>query len=194
MPDGRSPARRDRFLRRPQRPGCPQRLHALGTASAIYLVRSPVNLSARRELVPFACCRTTFTITGSATFTLAVMELSRISFLASMENRERAVRILWTMGLPCGKARKRRQEIPRASKSDPKQHRITASAIIRCSLSLALPNDRSFERRFHPQTIRASPLWRTLSRRRRFSPEASSLRGPWIRQGRSSPRNSCRHA
>lgn len=111
MPDGRSPAVRDRFLRRPQRPGCPQRLHALGTASAIYLVRSPTNLSVRRELVPFACCRTTFTITGSATFTLAVMELSRISFLASTKNRERAVRILWTMGLPCGKGRKRREEI-----------------------------------------------------------------------------------
>jgi hypothetical protein len=111
MPDGRSPAVRDRFLRRPQRPGCPQRLHALGTASAIYLVRSPVNLSAHRELGPFACCRTTFTITGSATFTLAVMELSRISFLASMKNRKRAVRILWTMGLPCGKAWKRREEI-----------------------------------------------------------------------------------
>ena len=110
MPDGRSPAVRDRFLRRPQRPGCPQRLHALGTASAIYLVRSPVNLSALRELVPFACCRTTFTITGSATFTLAVMELSRISFCAATGNCEPAVRILWTMGLPCGKGRKRRQE------------------------------------------------------------------------------------
>jgi len=111
MPDGRSPAVRDRFLRRPQRPGCPQRLHALGTASAIYLVRSPVNLSAPWELVPFACCRTTFTITGSATFTLAVMELSRISFLASMKNRKGAVRILWTLGLPCGKAWKRRRKL-----------------------------------------------------------------------------------
>src|ERR1051325_5202066 len=122
MPDGRSPAVRDRFLRRPQRPGCPQRFHALGTASAIYLVRSPANLTAYWELVPFICCRTTFTITGSATFTLAVMELSRISFRAAMGNCKGAVRILWTMGLPCGNERKRRGKISMACAS----HSMTA--------------------------------------------------------------------
>ena len=130
MPDGRSPAVRDRFLRRPQRPGCPQRLHALGTASAIYLVRSPANLSARRELVPFVCCRTTFTITGSATFTLAVMELSRISFFASTKNRERAVRILWTLGLPCGKERKRQEETRFRARSEPHDMRTHGFACV----------------------------------------------------------------
>ena len=34
-PTGRSPAMRDRSLRRPQRPGRPQRFHALGTFSSL---------------------------------------------------------------------------------------------------------------------------------------------------------------
>jgi hypothetical protein len=47
------------------------------------------------------------TITGSATFTLAVNELSRISFRRAIRNLTLAVRKLWTTGLPCGKAWKR---------------------------------------------------------------------------------------
>ena len=51
------------------------------------------------------------TITGSATFTLAVNELSRISFRAATGIRAGAVRNLWTLRLPCGKGRKRRGKI-----------------------------------------------------------------------------------
>ena len=46
------------------------------------------------------------TITGSATFTLAVSELSRISFRTATGINAGAVRNLWTLRLPCGKGRK----------------------------------------------------------------------------------------
>jgi hypothetical protein len=102
------------FLRRPQRPGCPLRLHALGTASAIYLERSPQNLSALPETNSFHLPQNQpCTITGSATFTLAVMELSRILSSSAIGNCVLVVRKLWTLRLPCGKARKTRGEIVR---------------------------------------------------------------------------------
>src|SRR6185437_14263667 len=64
-----SPAMRDRFLRRPQRPGCPQRLHALGTAQQLTgtahgLPFGSLELVTVRLLQNQPC-----TITGSAMFT-----------------------------------------------------------------------------------------------------------------------------
>ena len=55
---GCSPAKRDRFLRRPQRPGCPQRLHALGTASAIFLGRPAKPFGSAGSWLPLVCRRT----------------------------------------------------------------------------------------------------------------------------------------
>ena len=111
MPGGLQSRYARPFLRRPQRPGCPQRLHALGTAqqltgTAHSLPFGPPELVTFRLLQNQPC-----TITGSAMFTSAVSELSRICNVPAMKIRGAVVQNLWTGGLPCGKTRKSRKEI-----------------------------------------------------------------------------------
>ena len=50
-------------------------------------------------------------ITGSVTSTPAVIALSRIQKKFAIRNRTRAVRILWTLRIACGRERKRWEEI-----------------------------------------------------------------------------------
>ena len=89
-------------------PWLPATLARFGNRSAIYLEPPTAGLSAPPVQLPFQSPQNQpCTITGSATFTLAVNELSRISFCAATKNRGLAVRKLWTMRLPCGKARKK---------------------------------------------------------------------------------------
>jgi hypothetical protein len=88
------------FLRRPQRPGCPQRFHALGTSAACL---STLLSQIRRQLPQNQPCA----ITGSVTSTPAVRALSRIQKRFAIRNRRPAVRILWTMRIACGSSRKR---------------------------------------------------------------------------------------
>jgi len=91
------------FLRRPQRPGCPQRFHALGTSAACL---STLLTQIRRQLLQNQSCA----ITGSVTSTPAVRALSRIPNLFAIRNRSAAVRNLWTMRIPCGRSRKTRRK------------------------------------------------------------------------------------
>ena len=99
------PHMRDRFLRRPQRPGRPQRLHALGTAQqsshpplALKSENFPANRSSGKLLQNQSC-----PIPGGVKFTPAVRAMSRIRRFSAIGNRGSAVRKLWTQGLPCGK-------------------------------------------------------------------------------------------
>jgi hypothetical protein len=114
---GRSLARRDRSLRRPQRPGYPRRFHVwepLGSISFRLSVRSG-----------FAACPTStlwktaadpaFAITGSVSFTPAVIELSRICSRSAIRIRSGAVRKLWSVEIPCGRRRKTWQKFPNSS-------------------------------------------------------------------------------
>jgi hypothetical protein len=87
------------FLRRPQRPGCPQRFHALGTFSSLSFDSALADPKTN-------CCRTSHAITGSVTSTPAVKALSRILKRFAITNRRCAVRILWTMRIACGRSRK----------------------------------------------------------------------------------------
>ncbi len=111
---------RDRFLRRPQRPGTHDAF-AFGNRPA-GVPSVPPNLAlqlAEREL-KIAAAEPAFAITGSVTFTLAVIAISRIPYFRATENRNCAVRKLWTIGLGCGTRRKKRCEIHNCTLHDAK--------------------------------------------------------------------------
>ena len=98
-------------------PWLPATLARFGNRSAIYLEPPTADLSALPVRLPFQSPQNQpCTITGSATFTLAVNELSRISFCAAMKNRVLAVRKLWTTRLPCGNRWKRRKKLDHHAK------------------------------------------------------------------------------
>jgi len=108
---GCSPAMRDRSLRRPQRPGRPQRFHVrepLGSASFRLFIR--IRLFSLLRFWPLGKLpqNRLSQITGSVSFTLAVIALSRIHSRSAIRIRRLTVRKLWTLKLPCGRRRKKR--------------------------------------------------------------------------------------
>ena len=110
---GRSLARRDRSLRRPQRPGCPHAF-TFGNRSAAYPSGFPSTQAL--QLAPTsAFWKTTaepgFAITGSVSFTPAVIAMSRIREGSAIGIHGRAVRKLWSVEIPCGRMRKTRQKL-----------------------------------------------------------------------------------
>jgi hypothetical protein len=86
-------------------PGSPTTLSRFGNLQQLALrlcSRKP-----ERQLLQNQPCA----ITGSVTSTPAVRALSRIPKQFAIRNRNCAVRILWRMRLPCGRARKRWEKL-----------------------------------------------------------------------------------
>jgi len=105
---GRSLARRDRSLRRPQRPGYPNAF-TFGNHSAAYPFGFPADQALQLALTS-ALWKTTaepaFAITGSVSFTPAVIELSLMCSGSAIGIRGPSVRKLWSVEIPCGRTRK----------------------------------------------------------------------------------------
>jgi hypothetical protein len=117
---GCSLAMRDRFLRRPQRPGLPNAC-TFGNRSAAY----PFGFSSDQafQLAPTLALGKTaaepaFAITGSVKFTPAVIAISRIRLRSAIRINAGAVRKLWTLKLPCGRWRKKRKKFRLYRKDD----------------------------------------------------------------------------
>ena len=108
---GRSPAMRDRS-EEAATPGCPQRFHVwepLGSVSFRLSVRLALQLAPTSALWKTAA-DPAFAITGSVSFTPAVIELSLMCSRWAIRIRGLAVRKLWSVEIPCGRGRKTRQK------------------------------------------------------------------------------------
>src|SRR2546423_105789 len=109
---GRSPAMRDRS-EEAATPGCPQRLHVwepLGSPSLRQCLAQTFRLA--RPTLKTTAAEPTCAITGGVSFTPAVIALSPIVKISSMEIAGRTVRKLWRTNVVCGSQRKTRNQFP----------------------------------------------------------------------------------
>ena|SRR5579863_5191243 len=138
-------------------PGSPATLSRFGNLQQLALrlcLRKP-----KRQLLQNQPCA----ITGSVTSTPAVNALSNIPERFAIRNRNLTVRILWTLRIPCGRARKRWEE------THPPQQRAPLSPSMPAAREPEQRNHRTQRGGFDQRRVRTEPL---RSRKPRQQPAA----------------------